>query len=109
MAIKPLAIAGVFVIEYVGCVARNRSMLRTILTLFAAMATGAACAETYTQFSYVRPWTVVKRESGACSAIAQGPSQGDTFVLSDGQSGVILSMGNPKFQIPPVNIPLNFH
>ena len=87
-------------------------MLRKlVLTLVTAIVAGSVHAESYTQYSYVSPWTVVKRANGFCSAIAKSPSQGDVFVLSLAPSGVILSMGNPQFQIPageyPIELSLN--
>ena len=62
------------------------------------------------QFSYIRPWIVMKRMNGACFAVAQA-FHGDVFVLNIRPIGFYISLVNLKFKIPageyPVGISLN--
>lgn len=75
-----------------------------ILSLFVfSQALGAT--ENAKQFSYVRPWTIVKTDNGKCAAIAEA-YQGDSFALFFNSGDAYLSLINPNFKIPAGQYPV---
>lgn len=57
------------------------------------------------QFSYVRPWFILKRSNGSCFATAHA-FDGDVFVIHTRGNGLYVSLGNQKFNIPPGAYPV---
>lgn len=82
-----------------------------LLVAFEFVCSGKADADNAVrQFSYIRPWIVMKHVNGTCLAVAEA-FQGDVFVLNISPIGFYISLVNSKFKIPvgeyPVGISLN--
>ena len=84
---------------------RQVALLSLVAAIELISSVSAYTDDAVKQFSYVRPWTVMKRLDGTCFAAAQA-SQGDFFVLNFRQTGVAIALVNSQFHFPVGEYPV---